>query len=70
MMGKGRCDFKEANVTRALKGVEKAMKAGVKIARVEIDPKDGKIIIVPKDESAEHDEAQSTVNLWDKALAS
>jgi hypothetical protein len=70
MMGRAPCDFKEANVTRVLKGIDKAIKAGVKIERMEIDLKHGKIIIVPSDQSAEHDETRPTESLWDKALAS
>jgi hypothetical protein len=41
-MGRGPCTFKERDVSRAVKAVRKA---GVDVARVEID-KDGKIVVV------------------------
>jgi hypothetical protein len=41
-MSKGQHTFKQGDVTKALKG---AAKAGVKIARVEID-RDGKIVVI------------------------
>jgi hypothetical protein len=41
-MGRGRCGFKQCDVTRAVKGVRKA---DVEVERVEIH-KDGKIIVI------------------------
>ena len=40
-MARGRCAFKESDVTRAVKAVQKA---GCEVARVEIEP--GKITVV------------------------
>jgi hypothetical protein len=42
-MGRAPVRFKQADVTRALRG---AIAAGVEIARVEIDPRDGNIVIL------------------------
>ena len=49
-MPRGPLPIKQADVTRALKG---AVAAGVEIARVEIDPRSGSIVIrTPRDFSA------------------
>lgn len=46
-MGRGPLAITQADVTRALRG---AVAAGVEIARVEIDPRNGNIIILtPRD---------------------
>jgi hypothetical protein len=45
-MGRGPCLFKKADVTRVLEAVDKAVKAGVWIERVEIVA--GKIVIFPQ----------------------
>jgi hypothetical protein len=42
-MARAPARFKQADVTRALRG---AIAAGVTIARVEIDPRDGNIVIL------------------------
>lgn len=42
-MSRGRCTFRQRDLTAAVKAVEAA---GVGVARVEVD-KDGKIIIIP-----------------------
>lgn len=52
-----RAAFKQADVTRALKGVEKA---GYKAARIEID-QTGKIVVIPETPAA-NDDAPSD---WD-----
>jgi hypothetical protein len=49
-MARGPLPIKQADVTRALRG---AVAAGVEIARVEIDPRAGSIVILtPRDFSA------------------
>jgi len=47
-MGHGRCTFKEADLTRALRA---ARKAGMNVARAEVD-RAGKIILVLKNDGA------------------
>jgi hypothetical protein len=60
-MGHGRCTFKQADVVRAVKA---CTKAGLEVARVEVD-KDGRIIIVTgKPESNNNMNA----NPWDEVL--
>jgi len=41
-MGKGPCAFRQTDITRAVKAVAKA---GVEVARVEVD-KDGRIVVI------------------------
>ena len=43
-MKRGPCAFKQRDISRAVRGAEAA---GVKIARVDIEPKTGRISIVP-----------------------
>ena len=43
-MRRRRCAFKQRDIARAVRGAEAA---GVKIARVDIEPKTGRISIVP-----------------------
>ena len=43
-MSKGAHNFKQGDVTKALKA---AANAGLKVQRIEIDPRDGKIILFP-----------------------
>jgi hypothetical protein len=59
-MGHGRCTFKEIDLTRALRA---ARKAGIDVARAEVD-RTGKIILVLKNDG----EAASTTerNEWDE----
>ena len=59
-MGHGRCTFKEADLTRALRA---AKKAGANVARAEV-ARDGKIVLVLKKdgEPSSRDER----NEWDE----
>ena len=57
-MGRKRCVFRERDVTRAVKAVSKA---GVEVARVEID-KDGKIIVFV----GKPGESAKQANEWDE----
>ena len=59
-MGHGRCTFREADLTRALKA---AKKAGANVARAEV-ARDGKIVLVLKKDG----EASSgnEINEWDE----
>lgn len=56
-MGKRAAIFKQADLSRALKGMKAA---GVEIARVEIGP-DGKIVVV----TANNGKAHTEQNEWD-----
>ena len=56
-MARNPATFKEADLTRALKAVRKS---GVSIARVEIDPKTGKIVLISGDAREASDEAVDT----------
>jgi hypothetical protein len=58
-MARGPCNFRQQDVTRAVKGT---VAAGVEVARVEID-KSGKIVIVTGTPVEEDD---STSNEWDE----
>lgn len=59
-MGKGRCTFKEADVTRALRAVKKA---GVE-AQVELDLERKRMTITP----VKLVESNSKTNEWDEVL--
>jgi hypothetical protein len=58
-MPRARCTFRETEVARAMRAVEKA--TGAKVARVEID-QTGKIIVIPggDDGAADKNEAESS----------
>jgi uncharacterized protein GlcG (DUF336 family) len=58
-MGHGRCTFKEADLTRALRA---AKKAGMNVARAEVD-RAGKIILVLKNDGGEASTTER--NEWD-----
>jgi hypothetical protein len=58
---RGPLGFKESDVVRAIKSV---LKAGLAIARLEIDPQSGRIVIITGGKPEETD----TSNPWDKAL--
>jgi hypothetical protein len=57
-MGHGRCTFKEADLTRALRA---AKKAGADVARAEVG-RDGKIVLVLKN----GDKVLTERNEWDE----
>jgi hypothetical protein len=57
-MGHGRCTFKEADLTRALRA---AKKAGANVARAEVG-RDGKIVLVLKN----GDKVLTERNEWDE----
>jgi hypothetical protein len=59
-MGRGRCTFKEADLTRALRA---AKKAGAKVARAEVE-RDGKIVLVLKKDG--EGLSGNEVNEWDE----
>jgi hypothetical protein len=61
-MSRGTQDFKESNLTKALKA---AKKAGYEVSRFEIDPRTGKIVIIagPRDTTSES--GSSDANEWD-----
>ncbi|WP_141701226.1 hypothetical protein [Methyloceanibacter methanicus] len=59
-MARGRCTFRQQDVTRALRAT---VAAGIDVQRIEID-KDGKIVVVtgrPREEAEESGE-----NEWDR----
>jgi hypothetical protein len=60
-MSRGPHTFKQADLTRAIKG---ARAAGINVARIEIG-KDGKIVILPTQSVAALEIAQ---NEWDEVL--
>jgi hypothetical protein len=62
-MSRGNSSFRQADVTRAVKGL---VAAGFEVARVEVD-KDGKIIVVPGKPAASMDD--KAMGPWDKAVA-
>jgi hypothetical protein len=57
-MGRGRCTFKEADLTRALRA---AKKAGANVTRAEV-ARDGKIVLVLDGEASSGNE----INEWDE----
>jgi hypothetical protein len=61
-VARGKCAFKESDVTRAIKAVTKA---GVGVARVEIDP-NGKIVVVAGKAAADE---VTNKNPWDEIYA-
>jgi hypothetical protein len=67
-MGHGPCTFKEADLARALRA---ARKAGIELARIEID-RDGKIVLVmgkvAELATLEGDKANIERNEWDEEL--
>lgn len=56
-MARGKCAFKERDVTRAVKAVTKA---GIEVVRVEIEP--GKIVVIAGKP------VNDMVNPWDEVL--
>jgi hypothetical protein len=60
-MTRGPLSFKETDLVRAIKS---AVKAGLAIARLEVDPQSGKIVII----AGKATEPEETGNPWDKAL--
>jgi hypothetical protein len=56
-----RASFRQSDLTKAIKGVAAA---GLQVARAEIDPASGKILVVIGVPSAE--EEASSLNPWDK----
>jgi len=58
-MTRARATFHESDVSRALKA---ALKAGLAVARVEIDPKTGRIVVYSTDAP---DAKPSVANDWD-----
>lgn len=63
-MSRGQQTFKQGDVTKALRA---AVKAGISIARVEID-KDGKIVIVAARSADLSNGEMSEKNEWDGVL--
>ena len=61
-MGRGRCTFKLADLTRAIKVVKKA---GVDIARAEI-ARDGKIVLVLQKDDEPPSMSERERNEWDE----
>jgi hypothetical protein len=59
-MGHGRCTFKEADLTRALRA---AKKAGANVARAEV-ARDGKIVLVLKKDGEAS--SRNERNEWDE----
>jgi hypothetical protein len=59
-MGRGRCTFKESDLTRALRA---AKKAGARVARAEL-ARDGKIVLVLKKDGEAP--SMSERNEWDE----
>jgi hypothetical protein len=62
-MPRARCKFRETEVRRIVRAVEKA--TGAKAARVECDPETGKIIVFPGGEDKTG--TAPTHNEWDEA---
>jgi hypothetical protein len=60
-MSRGTQTFKQGDVTKALKA---AAAAGVGVRRIEIDPRDGKIVIVAGQPEADSSSA-GDANEWD-----
>jgi hypothetical protein len=63
-MSRSQQTFKQCDVTRALRAT---VKAGIAVARVEID-KDGKIVIVTTRPESAANEENSGKNEWDEVL--
>lgn len=61
-MPRARCKWRETEVKRAVRAIEKA--TGAKIARVEIDSATGKIIVFP---GGDKTGTALTHNEWDEA---
>jgi hypothetical protein len=60
-MARGRCSFRQRDVTAAIKAAAKAaLEVGCSIARAEIDPTTGKIVVImakkPADDGKEGNE--------------
>jgi hypothetical protein len=61
-MAHGACTFKQADVTRAVRAVERA---GLRVARVELDGAANKITVVTKAEAAEaHHRPANELDEW------
>jgi hypothetical protein len=61
-MGRSRCTFRQADVTRALRAAEAA---GIEVGRIEIAP-DGRITLVPKGAHESSDDNEPKLeNSWD-----
>jgi hypothetical protein len=63
-LARGNCTFRQRDVTAAIKA---AVAAGREVARAEIDPATGKIIIVFGKPQCGSDEENTAVNEWDAA---
>jgi hypothetical protein len=63
-MGRTPCTFRQRDVTRAVRA---AQKAGLDVARVEID-KLGKIVIIARTETSSAAADENGENPWDRLL--
>lgn len=63
-MARGKCTFRQQDVTRALKAT---IAAGLEVQRIEIN-KDGNISVVTTGPEGNTDESDSGPNEWDKVL--
>ena len=63
MRRRGPCTFRQEDLTRALKA---AVKAGIEVARFEID-KAGKIVVVTG--KAKEERGTEAANAWDEVLS-
>lgn len=61
-MARGPSNFRQQDVTRALKAV---VAAGAKVTRVEVDPKTGKIVVTTA-EAADSGKEDREANEWDR----
>lgn len=61
-MPRGKCTFKQSDLTRALKATKAA---GVNVVKIEIEP-DGKMVVVLSDNKEDLGTADTSGNPWDK----
>jgi len=63
-MGRGTASFRQADITRAING---AAAAGMKIARIELDPTTGRISLLTADDlAAAAETSTSALDAWIK----
>jgi hypothetical protein len=63
-VSRGKCTFKQSDVTRALKATKAA---GFDVSKIEID-RDGRLVVVLSDKKADTNDDNGNGNPWDNAI--